>query len=80
MLTRGGKSLLFILPAWISPCGVMVVVVLLIVLWGDIVYRYRQLGISYVEWESRRPADQVSIVLVTPELAIIEDFITFLNR
>ena len=80
MPTGGGKSLLFMLPAWISPRGVTVVVVPLIALRGDMVYRCRQLGISCVEWESRRPADQASIVLVTPESAITEDFMTFLNR
>jgi superfamily II DNA helicase RecQ len=57
-----------------------VVVVLLIALRGDIVHRCRQLGILCVEWESRRPVDQASIVLVTPESAITEDFMIFLNR
>jgi superfamily II DNA helicase RecQ len=80
MPTGGGKSLLFMLPAWISPRGVTVVVVPLIALRGDMVHRCRQLGISSVAWESRRPADQASIVLVTPESAITEDFMTFLNR
>ncbi|KAJ5863522.1 uncharacterized protein N7529_001349 [Penicillium soppii] len=80
MPTGGGKSLLFMLPAWISPRGVTVVVVPLIALRGDLVHRCRQLGIACVEWESRRPADQASIVLVTPESAITEDFMTFLNR
>jgi RecQ family ATP-dependent DNA helicase len=80
MPTGGGKSLLFMLPAWISPRGVTVVVVPLIALRGDMVHRCRLLGISCVEWESRRPADQASIVLVTPESAITEDFMTFLNR
>ncbi|OGE46603.1 hypothetical protein PENARI_c169G02057, partial [Penicillium arizonense] len=78
--TGGGKSLLFMLPAWISPRGVTVVVVPLIALRGDMVHRCRQLGISCVAWESRRPADQASIVLVTLESAITEDFMTFLNR
>jgi superfamily II DNA helicase RecQ len=80
MPTGGGKSLLFMLPAWISPRGVTVVVVPLIALRGDMLHRCRQLGIRCVEWESRRPADQASIVLVTPESAITEDFMTFLNR
>ncbi|OGE46472.1 hypothetical protein PENARI_c239G05377, partial [Penicillium arizonense] len=80
MPTGGGKSLLFMLPAWISPRGVTVVVVPLIALRGDIMHRCRQLGILCVAWESRRPADQASIVLVTPESAITEDFMTFLNR
>lgn len=33
-----------------------------------------------MEWESRRPPDEASIVLVTPELALSSDFIIFVNR
>ncbi|RMJ20764.1 hypothetical protein PHISP_08366, partial [Aspergillus sp. HF37] len=38
------------------------------------------LKISCVEWDSRRPPDEASIVLVTPESALSPDFMTFLNR
>ncbi|KAH2531107.1 hypothetical protein KXW97_000558, partial [Aspergillus fumigatus] len=39
-----------------------------------------ELGISCVPWESRRPPDAASIVLVTPESAVSPDFQMFLNR
>ena len=47
--TGGGKSLSFILPAWSSPRGISIVVVLLIILRADILERCRQLGILYIE-------------------------------
>lgn len=47
--------------------GTTVVVVPVITLRGDLQQRCAKLGISCVEWESRRPPDEASIVLVTPE-------------
>ncbi|KAG2000694.1 hypothetical protein GB937_010931, partial [Aspergillus fischeri] len=41
--------------------------------------RCQELGISCVPWESRRPPDAASIVLVMPESAVSPDFQTFLN-
>ncbi|OJJ78410.1 uncharacterized protein ASPGLDRAFT_97152, partial [Aspergillus glaucus CBS 516.65] len=70
MPTGGGKSMLFMLPAWVAPRGTTVVVVPLIALRGDLQQRCAKLGIPCVEWESRRPPDEASIVLVTPESAI----------
>lgn len=80
MPTGGGKSLLFMLPAWICSRGTTVVVVPLLALRGDIHRRCRELKLSSVEWESRRPVDSASIVLVTPESALTVDFFAFLNR
>jgi superfamily II DNA helicase RecQ len=79
MPTGGGKSLLFILPAFAEQGGTTVVVVLLIALRGDIKRRCQKLGISCVEWESRHPPDAAAVVLVTPKLAVGEAFATFLN-
>jgi hypothetical protein len=79
MPTGGGKSMLFMLPAWVSG-GLTVVVVPLIALRGDLKARCAGAGISCVEWESRRPPDEAAIVLVTPESSLSEDFMTFLNR
>jgi superfamily II DNA helicase RecQ len=56
-----------------------VVVVPLIALRGDMMRRCRKLGISCAEWDSRRPPDAAAVVLVTPELAVREEFATFLN-
>jgi superfamily II DNA helicase RecQ len=33
-----------------------------------------------VAWESRRRPDEATIVLVTPESAVTDDFHTFINR
>lgn len=79
MPTGGGKSLLFMLPAWVAG-GLTVVVVPLIALRHDMQQRSKQLGVPCVEWDSRRPPDEASIVLVTPEATRSESFQTFLNR
>jgi superfamily II DNA helicase RecQ len=79
MPTRAGKSMLFMLPAWAEQGGTTVVVVPLIALRGDIMRRCRKLGISCAEWDSRRPPDAAAVMLVTPKLAVREEFATFLN-
>src|SRR5699024_9816498 len=65
---------------WVEGGGTTVVVVPLIALRGDLQRRCAAFGISCVEWDSRRPPDEASIVLVTPESALSVDFLTFLNR
>lgn len=74
MPTGGGKSMLFIVPAFTAPGGTTIVVVLLVVLRADMMRRCQELGISCVAWESRRPPDAVSIVLVMPESTVSPDF------
>jgi superfamily II DNA helicase RecQ len=80
MPTGAGKSMLFMLPAWVEQGGTTIVVVPLISLRGDMMRRCKKLGVLCVEWESRRPPDAAAIVLVTPESAVGEEFATFLNR
>ena len=80
MPTGAGKSMLFMLPAWVEQGGTTVVVVPLIALRGDMTRRCNELGISCAEWEGRRQPDAAAIVLVTPESAVTEGFMTFLNR
>ncbi|KAH3277027.1 hypothetical protein KXV19_006590 [Aspergillus fumigatus] len=79
MPTGGGKSMLFMLPAYIEPSGTTVVVIPLIALRQDFQRWCQQLNISYAVWERRRPPDEASIVLVTPESAITPEFHSFLN-
>lgn len=79
MPTGGGKSVLFMLPAWVAG-GTTVVVVPLIALRSDMQRRCQRLNIRCIEWESRQPADAANIVLVTPESALGPDFMGFLNR
>jgi superfamily II DNA helicase RecQ len=80
MGTGGGKSLLFMLPAYCSRSGVTVVVVPLIALRQDMKRRCEEMGLRCQEWESRRPGDGAQVVLVTPESAVSEGFNTFLTR
>jgi superfamily II DNA helicase RecQ len=80
MPTSSGKSMLFMAPTFTTPGGTTVVVVPLVALQANMAQRCQQLGISCVVWESRRPPNAASIVLVTPESAVSPDFQMFLNR
>jgi superfamily II DNA helicase RecQ len=66
--------------AWAEQGGTTIVVVPLVALRGDLKKQCKKLGISCVEWETRRLPDAAAIVLVTPELVVGEAFATFLNR
>ena len=79
MGTGAGRSMLFMLPASCST-GVIVVVVPLISLRGDIKTQCGKVGIECVEWDSRKPHEWASVVLVTPESAVSESFGNFINR
>jgi superfamily II DNA helicase RecQ len=74
MPTGGGKSMLFMLPAWAVPGGTTIVVVPLISLRQDMARWCRQVGVSCVAWDWQRPPDEAAIVLVTPESAVTGDF------
>ncbi|PVI04177.1 hypothetical protein DM02DRAFT_640075 [Periconia macrospinosa] len=79
MGTAAGKSILFMLPASVST-GVTVVIVPLVSLRGNMKERCHQLGITCVEWSSRRPSEWAQVVLVTPESAVGKAFGQFINR
>ena len=78
--TDRGKSILFMLPVFAEPGGTTIIVVPLLSLRGDIIQQCQILDILCVSWESRRLPDKATIVLVTPESAVTEDFHTFINR
>lgn len=69
MPTGEGKSLLFQLPAYISPRGLTIVVVPLVALRYDMMIRCAAIGVTAREWEADRQVDDASIVFVTPETA-----------
>ena len=79
MGTGAGKSILFMLPASVSS-GVTIVIVPLVSLRENMKQRCEQLGISCVEWNSRRPSEWAQVVLVTPESAVGEGFGNFIHR
>ena len=66
MKTGGGKSLIFQLPAWLAASGTTIIVVPFVALRADLKRRSVELGISCLEWDSRRPPDEAKMVLVTP--------------
>ncbi|GIC93042.1 uncharacterized protein Aud_009521 [Aspergillus udagawae] len=80
MPTSRGKSMLFMVPAFTAPGGTTIIMVLLIALQADMIRRCQELSISCVLWESQRPPNAASIVLVTPKSTVSPDFQTFLNR
>ena len=80
MPTGSGKSVLFMLPAWVEPGGVSIVVVPLKALREDMIHRCEQIGIRCAVWDGTNQPDGASVVLVTPEKATSEAFGTFISR
>jgi len=80
MATGTGKSMLFMLPASVSPGGVTVVVAPLNALRDDLQDRCDQLGIPCANWDGRRPPYWARIVLVTPESAVTKGFGRFIDE
>jgi superfamily II DNA helicase RecQ len=80
MPTGSGKSVLFMLPAFVQVGGVTIVVVPLKALRADMVVRCREVNIRCAVWEHGHAVDGASIVLVTPEKAVSPAFGTFVSR
>lgn len=80
MATGQGKSMLFMLPAYCVHGGTTVVIVPLCSLQEDLERRCKESRIECVQWDSRRPHETASIVLVTPESAVTKTFNTYINR
>jgi superfamily II DNA helicase RecQ len=80
MATGTGKSMLFMLPASVSPDGVTVVVAPLNALRDDLQDRCDRLGIPCAKWDGRKPPYWARIVLVTPEGAVTKGFGRFLDE
>jgi superfamily II DNA helicase RecQ len=80
MRTGGGKSLIFMLPAFCSREGTTVVIVPLVALRQDLQQRCLDRTIDVHVWDSRRSNRAATIVLVTPESATTKGFQEFINR
>lgn len=80
MATGGGKSIFFMLPAFCVRGGTTVVIIPLCSLQDDLERRCKEVRIECVQWDSRRPHESASIVLVTPESAVTKTFSTYINR
>lgn len=80
MATGMGKSMLFMLPASVSPGGVTVVIAPLNALRDDLQDRCDKLGIPCAKWNGLRPPYWAGIVLVTPEGAVTKAFGRFLDE
>ena len=78
MRTGGGKSLMFMLPAFCSVGGVTVVVVPLISLRSDLERRCKEIGLNAGRWPDQT-ARHLRIVLVTLESAVTKAFNRFIN-
>ncbi|KAI8931122.1 hypothetical protein NX059_012132 [Plenodomus lindquistii] len=80
MATGSGKSLLFMLPASLSPSGITVVIAPYKALRDDLQVRCTEQGISCAIWDGQRPPYWASIVLITPESAVTKSFGRFLDE
>jgi hypothetical protein len=80
MATGMGKSMLFMLPASVSPSSVSVVIVPLNLLQNDMLDRCDQLAIPAAKWDGRRPPYWARIVFTTPEGAATKAFGRFLDE
>jgi superfamily II DNA or RNA helicase len=80
MRTGGGKSLLFMLPAWAAPGGVTIVVMPKVMLQEDMADRCRQQGIPVAVWsDNHAPPYEARIVFVIAESAVSVAFADFIN-
>lgn len=72
--TGVGKSLLFLLPAYSSRGGVIIVIEPLIALIEDLNERCKSIGISSTIWNNSRPYVTSNIVFAIPEIVAIDPF------
>ncbi|KAL1993927.1 hypothetical protein VTN49DRAFT_2596 [Thermomyces lanuginosus] len=75
-----GKSMLFMLPAWVAPGGTTVVVVPLLESRQSVLQCCQRFGIKCAFWESGRAIEDASIVMVTSKSAATAGFQSFLDR
>ena len=79
MPTGSGKSLLFMLPAFMNPDKVSVVVVPLVSLQHDIIHRCARKGITAARFSDAVNTPDVRIVLVSAEQLVLPAYASFLR-
>jgi len=83
MGTGAGKSMLFMLPATYRGSvmeGITVLIVPTISLRKDMARRCEQMGIDCVVWNASHPQEWASVIIVVPETAVHEVFISFMSK
>lgn len=80
MATGGGKSLLFMLPAYSISGGTTIVITPLVSLQEDLSVRCQKVGIPSIMWNSQSRPHGERIVITTPESAVSQGFMIFLNQ
>lgn len=80
MRTGGGKSLVFMLPAFALKDGVTIVIVPMVALREDLWRRSSEAGIPCAEWDGERPPSKARIVFVIPESAVTAAFGRYIDE
>jgi superfamily II DNA helicase RecQ len=80
MATGGGKSLLFMLPAYSISGGTTIIITPLVSLQEDLCVRCQKVGIPSTMWNLQSRPHGERIVITTPESAVSQGFMTFLNQ
>lgn len=78
--TGGGKSLLFILPAFYLRDRIIIIIIPLVSLREDIHSRCEESGIKSHMWQSRQGNRVATIMFITLESVVTKGFRDFVNR
>ena len=79
--TREGKSLLFMLPLMLPSAGITVVILPLIGLKHNIIWRLECMGLGYKVWESKEDEEVgYPLVFVSVDKVVSVTFRSYLNR
>src|SRR5579859_5374457 len=74
--TGGGKSLLFMLPAWLEGARTTIVVSPFVALANDTERRCKEAGIECIQWRIGRE-QRAKLVIVSAELAVSKEFMNY---
>jgi superfamily II DNA or RNA helicase len=74
--TGGGKTLLAIIPALLKPEGLTIVVVPFRALADNIVERFYDAGINYLEW-THGEVNLATVVIISANVAVLFSFLNY---